>query len=436
MRARYSYAILPPYPGNQREPDMNVTSSYRSTFLLIATILIWVSSARAAEPDSLVRDGALRVYLDGFSDDYYKDNVTFVNYVRDPAAADIYVNLSMVSSGVGAIDYSIEMIGRGRFAGMNDTLHYFSGPTDIGSDAREGILRTLKLGLVRYVARTPGASDIQITYRRKMPPGAVKDRWDSWVFQLGTGGSLSGNQREGDYSLRGSLSASRVTEALKMKFSGAASYKNDETALTTRTLHTIYRTNGFDGLVVKSLTGRWSAGGFASGDYMTTGNVKTAYTVAPAVEFSVFPYKETNIRAITLLYRIEYSDVTYRDVTIYDKTAESLWRHALVMQVDMTRPWGSAHALISWSQYFHDAGINTLSGLASFSYRLFRGFSIDISASGARNRDLIDQPRRSLTDEEILLRLRSLAETYSYSTSVGFSYTFGSIYSNVVNPRF
>ncbi len=415
---------------------MNVTSRCRSIVVLTATILVWVSGARAVGADSLVRDGALRVYLDGFSDDYYKDDVTFVNYVRDPDAADVYVNLSLVSSGVGAIDYSLEMIGLGRFAGVNDTLHYFSGPTEIANDTREGILRTLKMGLVRYIARTPIASDIQITCRRKMPPGAVEDRWDSWVFQLGTGGSLSGSQREGDYGLRGSFSASRVTEALKMKFSGFASYKNDETALTSRTLHTIYRTNGFDGLVVKSLAGRWSAGGFATGDYMTTGNVKTAYAVAPAVEFSVFPYKEANIRAATLLYRVEYSDVMYRDATIYDKTAEKLWRHVLEIQLDMTRPWGSVHTSITWSQYLHDAGINTLSGMVSFSYRLFRGFSIDITGNGTRNHDLIDQPRRSLTDEEILLRLRSLAETYSYSTSVGFSYTFGSIYSNVVNPRF
>jgi hypothetical protein len=415
---------------------MTITLRCRSIFLLIATILVWVSGVRAAEPDSLAREGALRVYLDGFSDDYFKENVTFVNYVRDPDAGDVYVNLSVISAGTGATDYSIEMIGLGRFAGVNDTLHYFSGPTEIDDDVREGILRTLKMGLVRYIARTPAASDIEITCRRKIPPRAIGDRWDSWVIQMGTGGSLSGNQREGDYGLRGSFSASRITEGLKMNFGGFASYKNDETALTARTLHTIYRANGFDGLVVKSLTGHWSAGGFASGDYVTTGNVKTAYTVAPAVEFSVFPYKEANIRAVTFLYRIEYSDVTYHDVTIYDKTAERLWRHALGIQLDMTRPWGSAHASIAWSQYLHDAGINTLSGMVTFSYRLFRGFSIDISGNGTRNHDLIDQPRRSLTDEEILLRLRSLAETYSYSTSVGFSYTFGSIYSNVVNPRF
>jgi len=38
--------------------------------------------------------------------------------------------------------------------------------------------------------------------------------------------------------------------------------------------------------------------------------------------------------------------------------------------------------------------------------------------------------------EEILLRRRMMETTYSYFALVGVSFTFGSIYTNVVNPRF
>ena len=41
-----------------------------------------------------------------------------------------------------------------------------------------------------------------------------------------------------------------------------------------------------------------------------------------------------------------------------------------------------------------------------------------------------------MTDEEILLRQRELATSFQYFVSLGVSYTFGSIFSNVVNPRF
>ena len=38
--------------------------------------------------------------------------------------------------------------------------------------------------------------------------------------------------------------------------------------------------------------------------------------------------------------------------------------------------------------------------------------------------------------DEVLLRRTELATDFEYSMSLGLSYTFGSVYSNVVNPRF
>jgi hypothetical protein len=40
------------------------------------------------------------------------------------------------------------------------------------------------------------------------------------------------------------------------------------------------------------------------------------------------------------------------------------------------------------------------------------------------------------TTEEVLLRRKELATQFSYFTSFGLTFTFGSIYNNVVNPRF
>jgi len=40
-----------------------------------------------------------------------------------------------------------------------------------------------------------------------------------------------------------------------------------------------------------------------------------------------------------------------------------------------------------------------------------------------------------LTVEEILLARRQLQTSYRYSTSISLSYSFGSIFNNVVNPR-
>lgn len=42
----------------------------------------------------------------------------------------------------------------------------------------------------------------------------------------------------------------------------------------------------------------------------------------------------------------------------------------------------------------------------------------------------------SASTEEILVRQRELATGYQYEVGFGVSYSFGSIFNNVVNPRF
>jgi hypothetical protein len=45
-------------------------------------------------------------------------------------------------------------------------------------------------------------------------------------------------------------------------------------------------------------------------------------------------------------------------------------------------------------------------------------------------------PAGAASAEEILTRQRQLQTSFTYFTSFGFSYQFGSIFNNVVNPRF
>jgi hypothetical protein len=70
------------------------------------------------------------------------------------------------------------------------------------------------------------------------------------------------------------------------------------------------------------------------------------------------------------------------------------------------------------------------------SLRLARGRSVGAEVSASRIRDQLSLPARGATDEEILLRLRELQSGYQYSVSFNLTYTFGSIFSSVVNPRF
>jgi hypothetical protein len=65
-----------------------------------------------------------------------------------------------------------------------------------------------------------------------------------------------------------------------------------------------------------------------------------------------------------------------------------------------------------------------------------KGLQLNLFGSYGRVRDQLYLPREGATDEEVLLRLRQLQTSYRYFFSVGLSYTFGSLFNNIVNPRF
>jgi hypothetical protein len=68
--------------------------------------------------------------------------------------------------------------------------------------------------------------------------------------------------------------------------------------------------------------------------------------------------------------------------------------------------------------------------------RLFKGMSFYVYAGYSKIRDQISLRKGTATPEEILLRLSQQATGFSYNYSFGLSYSFGSIFQSVVNPRF
>jgi hypothetical protein len=73
---------------------------------------------------------------------------------------------------------------------------------------------------------------------------------------------------------------------------------------------------------------------------------------------------------------------------------------------------------------------------ASINLRLFRGFSITANGNYQWLRDQLYLSAAGATPEQVLLRQRQLATSYFYFYNIGVEYRFGSIFNNVVNPRF
>lgn len=202
--------------------------------LLLAHALTLGASTGSAQ--ELRPEGALRVFVDcPLCDlDHFRRQVRFVNYVRDRADADVHVLITTQGTGADGTLYTLQYIGRRDFVGVDDELTYASSPADTEAEERDGLTHLFQLGLVRYVARTPEGGRMVVLWAPAARPvvadsGAppadaevtgseVSDPWNSWVFRVGGGGSLSAEQQQQFANAYGSLSISRVTEAWKLGF--------------------------------------------------------------------------------------------------------------------------------------------------------------------------------------------------------------------------
>jgi hypothetical protein len=104
--------------------------------------------------------------------------------------------------------------------------------------------------------------------------------------------------------------------------------------------------------------------------------------------------------------------------------------------LEIKEPWGSIGGSLRGSTFIPDVKYNNLRADFGAYINLFKGFSFNVGGQFSRIRDQLSLPAREYTQEEILLELKRLATDYYLRFEIGLNYRFGSIYSNVVNPRF
>lgn len=369
--------------------------------------------------------------------------IPFVYWVRDRADADLHVLVIQQPTGGGGQAYRFAFLGRGKLAGRADTLSYIASRTATADEVADGIVRTLQLGLVQYAAATPVGARLRVVYEppsaREGEPGGVpppRDPWNAWVFAVNVSGSLSGEQRYQSASFSGGLSASRTTAALKLVFRASGSYQRSTYELAPgQSFVSTERNYAVSALAVRSVGAHWAAGLVASAASRSFYNQDLAVQGGPAVEYNVFPYAESARRQLTLRYTLKPQAMRYAEATIFDKRRETLLTHALDVSLQFTQPWGSATTTVAASQYLGDLGKHRVSMDGSLNLRLFRGLALSLFGSVSRIKDQIYLPKAGLTNEEILTRRQQLGTDYTYATTLGFSYQFGSALSAIVNPR-
>ncbi|MEX2600749.1 MAG: hypothetical protein WD355_03815 [Balneolaceae bacterium] len=416
---------------------------YRHLALLpVLACFLLVINVMTAQAQTAVMPATPNVYLDcnTCSSDYVRTNVSFVNYVRDQSDAHIYLRITRAETGSGR-EFILDFRGIEPFSSRRDTLIYTSSNTDTSDEERAGLVRFIRIGLLPFAANTTVVENLDVIHSASDEGSDVQvtpetDPWNSWIFDVELGTEMNGEESEFSYEVESSFSAERITEDWKFDFRGEVELDRSEIELSSGTRKVNRDSWRVDGFAAYSIGQRFSLGLFSEVSHSRTQNLDFSLEASPAIEYSLFPYREFQERQFVLQYRITPSYRDYRETTIYLKDSEIVTQQVLSSQLRFDQPWGEIDLRADASTFLHDTSVNSFEFTPSMDIRITRGLSIFMRAQYEVINDQISLPADDISDTERLLGERQRATSYEYSFSFGFSYTFGSSFSNIVNPRF
>lgn len=386
--------------------------------------------------------GRLNVYLDcNFCfGDFIRDEVDIAEYVRDPAEADVHIIVSRSQTASGGTERVVSLIGLGRFKGLNFTSRALSQSGDTEDTQRQRLATAIIIGLLNYIS-TDGIAggltiDVESTAQSAHSRSAT-DPWNFWVMSVEGSIAMAGEESSRQLDLGAEVAADRITDDWKITMGLELEFRREDFDLDeVEPLRAERNERDFDALVARSLSEHWSVGGRASIDSSTFENIALRSFIGPAVEYNLFPYSQYTRRQLRLGYAVGPYYARYREETLLFAMSDTLTQQQASLTIDQREPWGSLQAELEYSMFLPDLSLYRIDLEGEVDVRLARGLSLSIEGATSRIRDQLSIPRRGVMPEEVLLRLRRLRSGYQYGLQVGLTYTFGSIFNTIVNPRF
>lgn len=200
--------------------------------------LLSVPASLRAQSDAASR---LHVFLDcrtdGCDRNFFITEMPYVIWTQDRLDADVHVLVTGLGTGAGGTEYTLAFIGQRAFVGRGDTVVTTTPPNTTDDARRREIARVLRLSLVPYLLRLPGASnfDLRQIVVDAEPPAldAIDDPWNFWIYRVSASGDADAESRSEEYQLQGSLNASRITERTKLVFDLDYEYEASQFTLSS-----------------------------------------------------------------------------------------------------------------------------------------------------------------------------------------------------------
>ncbi len=391
---------------------------------------------------------AVRVFLDcqgdtnlGCASEFFVLELPYVIWTRDRLFADVQFLVTTIRTGSGAFQYTVTALGRGRFSGRADTSVVNTLPNESEDGVRRKLAPSIALLLVPYVRLTSVAPRLRVVYdapanARQATPGSVKDPWNFFVLQLEGNGFLQTESRQTFANMDADVRVRRVTEKNAIRFGWNQSVRynsfeiNDSTTVTNTIRNGVFFVRG-----VKALGPRLSAGLMTNAGFNEFNNTELFWRAAPVIEYNFFPWKQATSRQIAVSYGVGPRYFRWKEPTIFSRSSEWRMQQEMVIGSDVRQSWGSINASARYASFIPDLKKWNLSLNGQSNLNLVKGLSFNLGGGASLIRDQIFLAAQGQTPEQILTQRRALASDFSVFVFTGLSYSFGSIYNSVVNPR-
>ena len=375
--------------------------------------------------------------------DYLRTQITWVDFVQDQFVSEVDLTITSLAAGSGGTEFLLQFAGKHELSGMTDTLSLTTNAINTENEIRESLARKVKLGLVRYAAcgksgdcLSVSSSAIQDSMDVGIGSNPMEDPWNAWVFRVSANGNVGAQKSIQSGTFNSSLSVSQVKETHKLLLSMSARYNEQRYDYGEFTDSYRLRSQSMNVTYVHSLSDHWSAGIFASAERSDFSNYDLFQNTSAAIEYNVFPYREAQTKSLTLVYRSGFSYYDFQEETIFNKIVDRIPAHAFMLSTSFTKDWGQLSSGVEVASFLNDFEKNHLFFWCNYSIRIFKGLSVNSWVNFNVQRDQINIRLNGASQEEVLLQQQELQTDFEFNAYMGLSYRFGSIYNNVVNPRF
>lgn len=383
---------------------------------------------------------SIKLFLDCNCDKrYVQQEIGFVDHVRDQDLANVKLFIYDIANGSGGRTYKLEFTGTGSFEELTNKSTYDTNANMSSDEVRQGLLKTIKAGILQYVLLSDVADKIEYNISDEVIKNKqdidFDDPWNNWIFEVRGEVDVSSEASRNQFRYELGFESDRVTKKWRirgdMEMSRFSSrFESDGEEFTSERER--YSANGS---VVRSLSDHWSAGIFGGARHNTYTNLNLSLDMRPAIEYNIFPYREVLRREIVFAYKIGYRFNDYMETTIFAKDKETIFSHSLDVGLRFRQPWGNVFTRVTASAFLNDWNKNRLEIDSYLSVRIFKGLSVRFSGDLKLIQDQINLPAGSASLEDVLLQQKQIATNFEIGFGVGLSYIFGSAFNNVINTR-